>query len=263
MLPATAAADVHSDHLASREPEPLAAPARPSPNVAEVVLWVALVSLVALGLVAVGIRWLHPFDAATQMEPLRQRIIAALHGDGASTAWAADVARFDGQYRAHPLAMLAHIVPSGVFLALLPVQLSRPVRTRFPGLHRWTGRTLIVLGVVSGATALYFGLGMPFGGIGEAIVIALVAAWFFTSILRAWLSIRRGDVAHHREWMLRAVAVAIGVSVVRVVGAPTDLAFTPMGMSPRNVFVLALWLGWLLTAAVTEWWIRRTRPSLS
>ena len=34
---------------------------------------------------------------------------------------------------------------------------------------------------------------------------------------------------------------------------------TPHGVDPQVIFVLALWLGWGVTVAVTEWWIRTTR----
>jgi hypothetical protein len=48
---------------------------RPRPNVIEVVLWLGLIALVALGIVSVGIWWLFPFAAAAQLEPLRQSIL--------------------------------------------------------------------------------------------------------------------------------------------------------------------------------------------
>ena len=217
--------------------------------------------LVALGIASVALRWAFPADAAAQVEPLRDHILAMLHrGTGSMAERRIELAQFDGRYQAHLIATLAHIVPGGIFIALLPVQLSRPIRARFPALHRWTGRLLVTLAVVIGAAALFFGVGMPFGGPAEAILIALVAAWFFTALIRAYAAIRRGDVASHREWMLRAVASAISVSVVRVVNVATDLTLTPAGLSAANAFVIALWIGWPATIAVCEWWIRHTRP---
>jgi uncharacterized membrane protein len=217
--------------------------------------------LVALGIASVALRWAFPADAAAQVEPLRDHILAMLHrATGSMAERQSELAQFDGRYQAHPIAALAHILPGGIFIALLPVQLSRPIRARFPALHRWTGRLLVTLAVVLGAAALFFGVGMPFGGPAEAILVVLVAAWFFTALIRAYAAIRRGDVASHREWMLRAVAVAVGISVVRVVGVATDLTLTPAGLSAANVFVATIWIGWPATIAVCEWWIRHTRP---
>jgi uncharacterized membrane protein len=224
-------------------------------------LWIALIMLVALGVGSVALRWAYLADAAAQAEPVRDYFLAMVHGSTGSMAQRRiELAQFEGRYQAHLIATLAHVVPGGIFIALLPVQLSRPIRARFPALHRWTGRLLVTLAVAIGAAALFFGVGMPFGGPAEAIMIALVAAWFFTALIRAYAAIRRGDVASHREWMLRTVAVAIGVSVVRVVGVATDLTLTPAGLSAVNAFVVALWIGWPATIAVCEWWIRHTRP---
>jgi uncharacterized membrane protein len=231
------------------------------PSVAATGLWIALIMLVALGIVSVALRWTFPGDAAAQAEPLRNRIFAMLHlATGSMAERRSELAQFDGRYQAHPIAVLAHIVPGGIFIALLPVQLARPIRARFPALHRWTGRLLVTLAVVTCAAALFFGIGMPFAGPAEAILVTLIAAWFFTALIRAYAAIRRGDVAAHREWMLRAVAIVVGISVVRVVGAATDLTLTPAGLSATNVFVVAIWIGWLATIAVCEWWLRHTRP---
>jgi hypothetical protein len=59
--------------------------------------------------------------------------------------------------------------------------------------------------------------------------------------------------------MIRAFAVAIGISTVRVIGAILDPALTPYGYSAPQVLGLSLWVGWLLTVAAAEIWIRRSR----
>jgi uncharacterized membrane protein len=232
-----------------------------APNAATLVLWVVLVILVSLGATAVVLRWRFPDDLTIQLEGLRQAILAVVYDNpSTSPARLAEAAQFDARFRDHRAITLWHITAGGAFLVLTPLQLLSPIRTRYPALHRWTGRTLIVLSVIAGITGLIFGIGMPFGGPAEAVVIALVAAWLFTSLARGYRAIRRGDTARHREWMLRVVGACIGVSVVRVVGATVDVALTPNGLGATDAFLIALWLGWSVTFAVTEWWIRRTRP---
>ena len=115
----------------------------------------------------------------------------------------------------------------------------------------------MALGLVTSVTALYFGIATPFGGIAEMVVVVPVGIWFPFSMLRAYRAIRRRDIAAHRRWMLRAVAAPIGVTVIRVVGPIADLTLTPLGVPARDTFVAALWVGWALTFAVTEWWVRR------
>ena len=59
--------------------------------------------------------------------------------------------------------------------------------------------------------------------------------------------------------MIRAFAIALGISTVRVVALIFDLTLTPAGVRTPDVFVLSIWIGWLLTMAVAEAWIRYTR----
>ena len=113
--------------------------------------------------------------------------------------------------------------------------------------------------VASTAPALYFGLAAPFAGEAEALVIAAVAALSLISVRRAYVAIRRGDVVRHREWMLRAYAIALGIASIRVVGAVVDVALAPLGVRSATGLVISLWLGWALTAGVAESWIVHTR----
>ena len=100
---------------------------------------------------------------------------------------------------------------------------------------------------------------MPYGGPGETAAILLVSGLFLTALIRAFAAIRGKRVALHREWMIRAIAVAIGVSAVRVVGAAFDVALSPAGVRPADVFVLSLYTGWGVTLVAAELWIRYTR----
>jgi hypothetical protein len=227
------------------------------PNAVVVASRVALAGLVVLGLLSVGFRLMFPDDAATRLEPLRQWILG---GTGPTPDRVADVAAFDAQFRTHRFITLVHIVPGALFLLFVPLQLSRTVRSRFVAFHRWNGRALLVTGAVSAGAGLYFGIATPFAGLAESIIIVALAGWFGVALTRAYRAIRRRDIEGHREWMLRALAVPIGVTVVRLTGALVDIALTPAGYSARVVFVVALYVGWAASLAVTEWWVRRSRP---
>src|SRR5437867_130817 len=101
---------------------------------------------------------------------------------------------------------------------------------------------------------------MPFAGRGEALVIALVAGWFIASLARAVVAIRQKQVARHREWMIRAASVALGISIVRLVAAGLDLVLLPAAIPTQRIFVLSISVGWAISIGASEWWIRRTRP---
>ena len=78
-----------------------------------------------------------------------------------------------------------------------------------------------------------------------------------TALIRAVVAIRRHQVALHREWMIRAFAVALGISTVRIVAAIVDIALTPAGFGPQALFVLSVWTGWAMTVGAAELWIVR------
>lgn len=101
---------------------------------------------------------------------------------------------------------------------------------------------------------------MPFGGLGEAVAIALFGVTLLTAIVVAFVAVRRGQIARHREWMIRVFAFAIAISTIRLAVGAIDAALTPSGYPPADQFVLSVWAGWIITLAGAEAWIRYTRP---
>ncbi|HUF22733.1 MAG TPA: DUF2306 domain-containing protein [Vicinamibacterales bacterium] len=168
--------------------------------------------------------------------------------------------RFLGKFYQYPTATLLHVAPAAVFMLLAPFQFSRRLRSRHPGWHRWSGRVIVAMAIPIGLSGFFFGLLMPFGGALEASAIALFGGFFLVALSRAVVAIRRGDVTRHREWMIRMFAVAIGVSMVRVAGTVL-LLVTRQG--PEAWFGHSVWIGFVTTVALAEWWVRRTRAVTS
>lgn len=224
-------------------------------------VWSALVLLVVIGVVAAVGRGLHVADFAARVEPARTWLMEALHrADPFTSERATELVRVDGRFAAHRGLALLHVLPGGLFLLLAPLQFSSGIRTRHVGIHRWSGRILLLLGVTATVPAFYFGVLHPYAGRGEATAIAVFGALFLGAMARAFAAIRARDVAHHREWMIRAFATAIAISTVRLVALVADVALTPAGFDLPELFVLSLWTGWIVTVGAAEIWIRHTRP---
>lgn len=168
--------------------------------------------------------------------------------------------RFLGKFYRFPATTLLHVLPAILFLLLAPLQFSRSIRSRHPRWHRWSGRVIVATAIPVGLSGLFFGLVMPFSGALEASAIALFGGLFFVAAIRGFLAIRRRDIVHHREWMIRLFAVALGVSTVRLAG--TVLAVLTLE-GPEAWFGHSVWIGFGLTVAFAEWWIRRTRTNVS
>lgn len=178
---------------------------------------------------------------------------------------------FDSRYAVHPVTAYLHIGFGAVYLVGAPFQLSRRFRARHLRWHRWLGRVLVPAGLVAAIFGVAFGLLYPWGGAGEASATAVFGTWFAVALVLAFRAVRRGDVARHRRWMIRAFAVGLAVGSIRVwVGL-----FQAVGvLSFRDAFALAFWLAFVLHALAAEAYLRRFptvrgraaavgRPSLS
>jgi uncharacterized membrane protein len=232
----------------------------PAPGFVICALWVGVVLLVIVGVSAVVGRGVFTADFATRADPVRQQVMAALHReDPLVLKRPAELDRFDSRFAADPFLALLHILPGGIFLILAPLQFSSWIRSRHIRFHRWSGRVLIVSAFAAALAGLYFGLLMPYGGPGETTAVGFFGGLFLVCLGRAFFAIRRRQVARHREWMIRAFSIAIGISAVRVVAAIFDVAFTPAGLQPAVLFALSLWTGWAITLGAGELWIRYTR----
>ena len=245
-----------------------------SRRVAFAALWSAVVVLVLLGLAASAGRSisvfqllqspagsrpaLSPYDSASLASAIP--LYGAQPGTARYAEIEADSRRMVRKFGEFPRTTLMHVLPGALFLLLAPLQFSRRIRTSNLRLHRWSGRLLVALAIPIGLTGLFFGLINPFGGPLEAVVIAVVGTFFLFALARAVIAIRRREISTHREWMIRVFAIALGVSVVRLVGLAIVLI---TGGRPALWFAHSVWIGFFLTLAVAELWIRGTRPRLA
>jgi len=168
---------------------------------------------------------------------------------------AADV--LDARYVQHLLVSFVHIVPGLLFLSLAPLQFVPRIRQRHISFHRGLGRVLVSCALISGVFALVVGFRLPaFGGIATQSATAFFGAIFLFSLVKGFWHIRRKEVRLHREWMIRAFALAMGVATIRVFLA---LFMGLASFSTEEVFGTTFWLGFSVNLLAAEVWINRTR----
>lgn len=164
----------------------------------------------------------------------------------------------DFGFARRPALTLAHIVPGLVFVLLAPVQFMAAVRKRYPALHRWTGRVLLADGLVIGATALIMSPQMAIGGSLETAATFVFGVLFLFALGKAFAAIRARRVAEHRRWMIRAYAIGLGVATVRPIVGVFFATSRFTHLTPHDFFGIAFWLGFVLSLAAAEAWIRAT-----
>jgi len=164
----------------------------------------------------------------------------------------------DALFAAKASLTLAHIVPALALMLLIPLQFSRRFRTRHLKAHRWIGRVIMVLGLIVGISGLAL-LKNPVGGAAEVTAILFFDTLFLVALAKAYVHARRRAIALHREWVIRAMSVAVGVATVRPIMGAFFATATLTGMTPHQFFGIAFWVGLSMTSMGGEGWIRYTR----
>jgi len=167
----------------------------------------------------------------------------------------ARAADLDSGFAAHRLLTFIHILPASLVIVLMPLQFVGRIRQRRPAVHRWSGRIAIMLGLVVGGSALVMSQTMAIGGANEAAATTLFALLFLLFLGLGFRDTRQGRIGRHREWMIRAFGVLLGIATTR----PVVAAFFAAGrLSPHEFFGTAFWLGFTLTLLAAEAWIHST-----
>ncbi|HEX2917373.1 MAG TPA: DUF2306 domain-containing protein [Edaphobacter sp.] len=180
-----------------------------------------------------------------------RRIVALLLFGAASRA--GQYGNLDASFAAHKALTLAHIVPALFFVVLLPLWFSSRLRRKEPA-HRRLTWLLFALGLVVGLTAIPMAA-HPVGGATELSAIIVFDGIFLFSFVRAFQLFLRHQ-AHYREWMLRAIAVLLGIATTRPVMAIFFATARLTHLQPQQFFGIAFWIGFAATYLAGEWYLQ-------
>ena len=160
-------------------------------------------------------------------------------------------------YESNRALIYAHIFGALFALLLGPVQFSRRLRERAIGFHRLCGRLYLGVGVLVGGGAGLVMSFMAYGGLAaRAGFFTLAALWLFSGF-QAYRTIRRGDVAAHRRWMIRNFAMTFAAVTLRAY-LPSAMG---LGLDFAVSYAVIAWLCWVPNVAVAELLVRRPASS--
>ena len=155
-----------------------------------------------------------------------------------------------------PVPVVVHIVCAVAYAVLGAFQFSAGIRRRRPGWHRAAGRVLVVLGLAVAVSALWLTLfyaRQPGTGALAYVFRLAFGSGMAASIILAVAAIRRGDVPHHRAWMTRGYALALGAATQMFTLGIGPAVFGPSELTHD----LSLGAAWAINLAVAEYVIRR------
>lgn len=162
----------------------------------------------------------------------------------------------DHRFAGFPVALVAHIVGAAAFALLGILQFVPRFRRAAPAWHRRAGRLIVVAGLLVAVSALWLTLLYPAKpGTGEVLyVLRLIFGSAMASCLVLGVtSVRRGDLAAHRAWMIRAYAIGLAAGTQAFTEGIGGAIFGT-GVHAAD---LAKGAGWVINLAVAEWVIRR------
>jgi len=169
----------------------------------------------------------------------------------------AQFAGLDDIFARHPLLTLIHILPGLLFVTLGPLQFNAGLRARHPMWHRVSGRVFLCAALTIGITAFVMTFAVPaIGGPLQAAATGIFSVYFLIALGKGFWHIQKREFALHRKWMIRAFSMGIAVATVRPIVGLFFATGRITGLTPRQFFGVAFWIGFLLHLVLTEYWLR-------
>jgi hypothetical protein len=160
------------------------------------------------------------------------------------------MAALDDAFASHTVLTLAHIIPALTFVLISPLV----VFARFVRLG-WPEQILFPLGATVGITA-YDMSAYAIGGWIERSAVFFFDSLFLYSLARAFWHHQHGEPALKRRWLLRAIAVLLGIATTRPVMGVFFATSALSHLSPNQFFGIAFWIGFSINTLVFESWLR-------
>lgn len=150
------------------------------------------------------------------------------------------------------IAGWAHTMGGAVAVLIGPFQMLAAIRLHAPRVHVWMGRIYLTAVAAGALGGLYFAPTSVAGWTGTLGFSTLALFWLYSGT-KAFVAIRRRDIAEHRRWMIRNYALTFAAATLRV-ELPL-LMFS--GLTFTTAFQIVAWSSWVPNWLVVEAWLRR------
>ncbi|HZR56074.1 MAG TPA: DUF2306 domain-containing protein [Terriglobales bacterium] len=160
----------------------------------------------------------------------------------------AQLAALDAAFASHAILTLAHILPALAFVVISPFFFFRNSTS-------WPERLLFPLGAVVGLTAYAMSF-YSVGGWIERSAVLFFNSLFLFSLFRSYWHMRHGELLLKRRWMIRAIAILLGIATTRPVMGVFFATSHLTHLAPNQFFGIAFWIGFSINTLAIELWLR-------
>jgi hypothetical protein len=154
--------------------------------------------------------------------------------------------------------LVLHVAGAATCLLLGPFQMVKAIRSRWPRVHRISGRVYAFACLVGGLAALPLAWGVSTGPVAALGFGLLAVTWLAVTANATRLAIER-RIVEHREWMLRSFALTFAAVTLRLLIVTLPLL---LGVTFDTGYVCASWASWLPNLLLVELYIRHTRSAV-
>ena len=161
-------------------------------------------------------------------------------------------------FLAHKPAFLTHVVASLIALLIGPWQFVQKVRSRWPRLHRWMGRTYMVAVLLGGVSGFIIAWTSSAGPIAAGGFASLAVVWLYVTN-KGYQTAKARQFPAHRRWMIRSFALTAAAITLRL-----GLPIAPiLGYDFQTGYIILSWVCWLFNLAIAELYLRAGRKITS
>ncbi|WP_196139906.1 DUF2306 domain-containing protein [Aliikangiella sp. G2MR2-5] len=150
-----------------------------------------------------------------------------------------------------PVFFWSHVFAGAIASLLVPFQILT-INKRI-GWHRLAGK-LYVCSVMLSAMGGYYMAWNAYGGLSSTIALTLLATLWWLSTLIAVMAIFQGNVAKHKIWMIRSMALTTAAITLRLLSP-----IFSFWLEPETAQISLYWSCWIINGLAVEIWfyIRR------
>lgn len=138
-------------------------------------------------------------------------------------------------------------------------QFSSKLRKKNISLHRLLGKIYVIAVLLSGVAGLYLSF-YATGGMVASFGFGTMAVLWLATTFMAFLTIKKGEIDAHKNWMIRSYALCWAAVTLRL-WLPGLQAFG--GMEFISAYLLVSWLCWVPNLAVAEWVIKSKKENIT
>ena len=161
---------------------------------------------------------------------------------------------FKSRFDSIPWSARMHIIPGGLALIIGSFQFHPGIRNRWTSIHRYLGGAyvaFVLLGAIGGLVLAWYAPQSHATRLGFG---SLAVVWFYSGCM-AFIAIRAGDVALHRQWMIRSYALTLAAVSLRI---QLPIYQGAMNLSFNEGYAIVAWFSWIPNLIIAEWFINQT-----